>query len=55
MAEAKYVIDVKDEFGWVSYAFYNDEVEAKAEAIELNKSFTEVVLIDRENSLAIEF
>ena len=51
----RYVIDVKDNFGWVSYAFYDNEEEAKNEAKELHKSFDEVVLIDRENASTVCF
>ena len=50
-----YYIDVKDQFGWVTYSYHADLAAAKAEALALRESFIEIVLIDRSNAIAISF
>lgn len=55
MDEGRYVIEVRDEYGWIDHSFSDDLVQITREAKALAPSFPggRLKLIDRHNQLEI--
>jgi hypothetical protein len=49
----RYVVEVKDQFGWIDYASFATEFEAITEAKELLNGFGNVKVIDKENMVEV--